>query len=523
MNAHRPTTATTVDAPWAKKGQPLVLAFLAWAFANTPAVAHCVYNYSSFTIRAVAPSFDYSISPNASACCHWTDSDCNPEGGQHTLLNLTIASESGTAESARAVRGPVRDVRFLASADCQYINTLGQTGGYNAVANATHVKVKELVANNRQIRGVVYAGDLTQDTRPVDEFAWYTSSISGYSRFFYEGLGNHDTLIPDNFQWTACAAGIRLSSCVAPAEIREYVRDKKRVTGKSHKSSHGHYSWDWHDVHFVQLNLFPGDSPAPIEDLWLAGGGWDPAPRYSLSYLIDDLATFVRGSGRPVILIHHYGFDDFSKRNGWSRTPGGPQEPWWNEAERLAYWNAIKSYNVIAILTGHIHLDASHTPTYYPFRRPPGATGGPDFIPSFVVGAARSNDNENGLGAFTDIQINGANQMFVRRRDHNGTQRSIHCAIFSGALYVLPDAPSEGAAGWFSAPYPNLANALSAVSTFDPTNGGVDDVDVIDIRSEPGPIEVRIAPASYPAPITWNKPARLVSTGPIGLVRIGGP
>jgi len=172
---------------------------------------------------------------------------------------------------------------------------------------------------------------------------------------------------------------------VDPHVLREYVRGKKRVTGKSNKSSHGHYSWDWHDVHFVPLNLFPGDSPIPIPDQTVDSETADLSPFYRLSYLNADLASTVGNSRRPVILIHHYGFDPFSLG-------------WWTEEQRLHYWNAIKDYNVIAILTGHVHNDTTDTRTYFRFEQPAGA-GGPAFFPTFVVGAVRSNDNPNGLGA----------------------------------------------------------------------------------------------------------------------------
>ena len=39
----------------------------------------------------------------------------------------------------------------------------------------------------------------------------------------------------------------------------EFVRDKPRNTVRSGASAGGHYSWDWHDVHFVQLNVAPAN------------------------------------------------------------------------------------------------------------------------------------------------------------------------------------------------------------------------------------------------------------------------
>jgi predicted phosphodiesterase len=48
------------------------------------------------------------------------------------------------------------------------------------------------------------------------------------------------------------------------------------------------------------------------------------------------------GPRTPVILFHHYGFDDFSVN-------------WWTEEERQAYADAIEGYNIVAIFHGHRH------------------------------------------------------------------------------------------------------------------------------------------------------------------------
>ena len=48
------------------------------------------------------------------------------------------------------------------------------------------------------------------------------------------------------------------------------------------------------------------------------------------------------GPRTPVVLFHHYGFDEYSVT-------------WWAEEERQAYAAAIEGYNIIAIFHGHIH------------------------------------------------------------------------------------------------------------------------------------------------------------------------
>jgi cytolysin (calcineurin-like family phosphatase) len=129
----------------------------------------------------------------------------------------------------------------------------------------------------------------------------------------YEGYGNHDI----QYTWQD--------------QVREDIRFRNTGrTGVMHISNNGyHYSWDWQDVHLVQLNLYPGMTSDAAE---------------SLDFLIADLKERVGASRRPVILIHHYGFDVFSIENRW-----------WTEEERDAYYDVIKDYNVIGIFNGHSH------------------------------------------------------------------------------------------------------------------------------------------------------------------------
>ena len=95
-------------------------------------------------------------------------------------------------------------------------------------------------------------------------------------------------------------------------------------------------------MHVVQLNAAPSDTE-----------GLDAITRRrGLTFLKQDLAQNVGSSGRPVVLIHHYGFDEFSTGEE------DPTRPWWTASERQRYWDAIKGYNVAAILTGHDHRNA---------------------------------------------------------------------------------------------------------------------------------------------------------------------
>ena len=153
----------------------------------------------------------------------------------------------------------------------------------------------------------------------------------------FEGYGNHDLDTLEDWWYFGAA----------PALETVLARTKQRG-GKSIRLNYspwaGHYAWVWSTVHFVNLNLYPG------VDLGASSQGVR-SPLRSLEFLSDYLQGEVRDSGRPVVLIHHYGFDAFSS-----------QERWWTEAEREAYAEVIEGYNIVAIIHGHAHntRKASH-------------------------------------------------------------------------------------------------------------------------------------------------------------------
>jgi cytolysin (calcineurin-like family phosphatase) len=179
-------------------------------------------------------------------------------------------------------------------------------------------------------RGVLVCGDLTDTGEPTNWFGywflgWREGFIDDYGRNgegrirypVFEGFGNHDIHDP------------------ATGAVLDGIRDRNAVRGGlARLSSNGlHYSWNWGEVHLVNLNLYPG-------------GEGDA--ENSLDFLIADLAQHVGDSGRPVVICHHYGFDGFSLG-------------WWTPAERDAYWEAIEGYRVEAIFHGHSHVTGHRT------------------------------------------------------------------------------------------------------------------------------------------------------------------
>lgn len=192
-------------------------------------------------------------------------------------------------------------------------------------------------------RGVIIAGDLT-DSGTSRNWAGTGPLLGSRSGFeddcgvlgdkrlkfpAYEGYGNHD-----------------LQSREQAYVLNKLKKRNAQRTGVTVSKNGYHYSWDWDDVHFVQLNLYPG-GPGPA--------------RNSLAFLREDLHEKVGHSRRPVVIIQHYGFDVFSLN-------------WWTDAERNSFFQVIKDFNIVAIFHGH-----NHELTFQQWKK----------IPTFSSGVAR--------------------------------------------------------------------------------------------------------------------------------------
>lgn len=188
--------------------------------------------------------------------------------------------------------------------------------------------------------GVLHIGDITNNgTKPQWEMFVRDYGLTGREGRpvwpVYEAFGNHD-------------GGANLP---VRNGIRE--RNKKRV-GLAAISENGlHYSWDWGGIHFVNCGISPGTTIHPYD------------PEHSLEFLEQDLRKNVADSGRPVVLMHHFGFD---KEHSLS---------WWPEEWRTNYCNAIKGYNVIAILHGHAHKSSIYQWNGIDVYHPPHFQGDP--------------------------------------------------------------------------------------------------------------------------------------------------
>ena len=157
--------------------------------------------------------------------------------------------------------------------------------------------------------GVLVAGDLTQNDSQdnLDKFiSIWTANTLGLSIF--EGYGNHDFGNQVGPQARGAA-----SVTMRNGSRDVYYIDNNNTLQTTHEtitSADGHYSWDWDEVHFVNLNEHAGGiDPTSTTGEQILGMRYEQA-RDSLKFLEEDLEQNVGTTGRPVVLMQHFGFDD---------------------------------------------------------------------------------------------------------------------------------------------------------------------------------------------------------------------
>ena len=301
------------------------------------------------------------------------------------------------------------DVHFMVTADPQY-HYKEMNPDLASVKNSDLVST--ILAQKiccEHSRGVIISGDLTHRARP-EEYVRYEQFIKAFKPFVFDGLGNHD------LRWAKkeamkkeAFAEIGLGE-VLPFDklgfeynclnIIKDVRDRKRIVDLHSSYPNIHYSWDWENLHCIQLNLFPGSETIK--------GRPAQNPFDAITFLKKDLETQVGNSGRPIILSHHYGVDFFSIGAPEEGSKINPEASWWTPEDRQRYWDLIEPYNVIAIFSGHAHYcDECYLP--WDGQSIGEKNVGPDFIPTFVAGAARE-------GKYLECQVT-SDSLIVKRFD----------------------------------------------------------------------------------------------------------
>jgi cytolysin (calcineurin-like family phosphatase) len=276
-----------------------------------------------------------------------------------------------------------RDVTFFVASDLHYGQEQlknNEKGNKKAIALMNNLPGAAFPDTDfgavEKPRGVLVTGDLTDSGSSVNYDGKYLGIhvFDGFDDDYpvkggvgahvhypvFEGYGNHD-----------------VQKQTGDAVIKGIAsRNANRGTPVNVSGNGLHYSWDWDDVHFVNLNAY-------------AGGAGDA--RDSLTFLQKDLAARVGDSGKPVVIMQHYGFDKFST-----------EDRWWKQAERDAFYDVIKKYNVAAIFTGHDHL--CHRILW-------------NGIPDFVAPRAKGDKGVDGIFAVRILD----KKMIVAQRRLDGT------------------------------------------------------------------------------------------------------
>lgn len=256
--------------------------------------------------------------------------------GSATWAACSRALAALLALAAAAVAAAADDVTFFSFSDIHYGADNG--GKSPPMTNCPKVELINTLAGTpwpttiggtvgRPV-GLVMQGDLINDGAVPDkcpvQWANYAADfgVRGEGRCklpVFEGIGNHD-LNEKGFVWDRIRE-------------RNAIRLDAGMIGAV--SSNGlHYSWDWGGIHFVNVNLFPGNAWEGEADAY--GRAHDP--RRARDFLTEDLRAKVGDSGRPVIVVHHFRPID---------------ENWWTYAAADRYQRVLQDYNVVAILVGH--------------------------------------------------------------------------------------------------------------------------------------------------------------------------
>jgi cytolysin (calcineurin-like family phosphatase) len=270
-------------------------------------------------------------------------------GAPNLTPDLSAAKVTSPPDLATTVPAP-RDITFYVVADthadpptdsydlratARVINAVAQNGQWPSSIDGTATGF--VGGKIAPPRGVVLVGDLTGwGTAPteIQTFRHYFeqgNSADSIQYPAYLGLGNHDIDTADRTQTVADDYRAQYWAWVT---ARHSGPSAPVPAGSYDAASHA-YSWDFAGVHFVQTNRFPGDQQYGLSS--------------ALPFLKADLASHAN-DGRPVFVFHHYGMDAF-----------GTQARWWTDADRAAYRDALRGYNVAGIFTGHTHFAMQYT------------------------------------------------------------------------------------------------------------------------------------------------------------------
>jgi cytolysin (calcineurin-like family phosphatase) len=189
--------------------------------------------------------------------------------------------------------------------------------------------------------GVIHVGDIIDngDKGP----AKYNMAETEIAAFVSEwGLNGKE----GRLRWPVCEVHGNHDSPHGDGPVISTIRERNKVrNGVLNVSDSGvHYSWNWGNVHFVCLGIVVGDAPEVTRKRRYA-------PMGSLPFLRQDLKEYVGSSGRPVVLVHHVDLHRYSMPVPDEKVLNNE----WDYGDAMAYYEALKPYNVIGTLCGHTH------------------------------------------------------------------------------------------------------------------------------------------------------------------------
>jgi len=251
----------------------------------------------------------------------------------HPWRSVSALHRALAVSSALCLPGLAADLTFFAYSDCHYgagepakvttpvVDWINELPGTPYPVGIGGVVEKPLA--------VIMSGDLIDNGGHPEKYAgeWqnYIAEFGvngeGKCKFpVFEGMGNHD--------WNP--------NLFAYNKIKERNEQRLQLGFIKNISENGyHYSWDWDGIHFVNLNIFPGNGWHGEADTY-SNGAHDPM--LSRDFLEKDLRKNVGDTGKPVVLIHHFRPID---------------ENWWTFSAADSYHRIIQDYNVIMIMVGH--------------------------------------------------------------------------------------------------------------------------------------------------------------------------
>jgi len=251
------------------------------------------------------------------------------------------------AGTAFAAPQPKRDVTFIVTSDVHYDAFENEDRNERVSQTLRHINVvtnldwPESLGGGRiqRPRGVLVLGDVIDDGDRVvngrnqsrEQYDWFLGDFGldgtdGLLQFpVFETWGNHD----------GPPEGKEKNGFSFQAQLKKRNKLRQQKGWLSNLSANGlHYSFDWDDVHFVMLGIYPADEQNPLVKRY--SPVWHD-PQGALTFLKEDLARCVGTSGRPVVLASHCGFDT----------------DWWHTNDWRAVYEAAKQYNVILYFYGH--------------------------------------------------------------------------------------------------------------------------------------------------------------------------